>query len=257
VCGKLGRFDFLKRFTIIELPHTFTMIKTLVCINTLTAVKSPAYANHIQFFFRLGRNFPDHQFALWTPNRMTIDTCRNMACKVALENEFDYVMMVDDDVLVPFDAYGKMVAADKDIVAGWTIIRGYPYNNMHFIYNENKDLTYYNEHEPEGMLDVDAVGCSLTLIKCELLKKINPPYFVTGTNNTEDIYFCCKARQAVPECTIAVDLSIKTGHILTDQIVTAGNKHIWKKHEEEEEPHILEPQHTDRTEKYLEINGIS
>lgn len=234
-------------------------IKTLVCINTLTAVKSLAYANHIQFFFRLGRNYPTHEFALWTPNRMTIDTCRNFACKVALENEFDYVLMIDDDVLVPFDAYGKLLAADCDVVAGWTIIRGYPYRNMHFVKDGKNGLTYYDGPQTEGLLEVDAVGCSLTLIKCELLKRMNPPFFLTGTHHTEDVYFCCKAKAAIPECRIAVDLSIKTGHVLTDQVVTPDNCGIWKDHEEEEDPSIVEPKGErsgDRGKEYLELNGI-
>jgi hypothetical protein len=188
---------------------------------------------------------------------MSIDTARNQACKTALEYEFDYVLMIDDDVMIPFNAYGTLIAADKDIVAGWTIIRGYPYNNMHFISDGKDGLIHYNDHEQtEGVLDCDAVGCSLTLIKCSLLKKIPPPYFVTGTTNTEDIYFCVKARKYVPECSIAVDLSVKTAHILTDQIVTPGNKAIWKKHEEEEDPNLLKPVILDHTESYIEENGL-
>ena len=233
-------------------------IKTLVCINTLTAIKSPAYSNHMQFFFRLGRNYPTHEFALWTPNRMTIDTCRNTACRVALEHEFDYVLMLDDDVLVPVDAYTRLLAADKDIVAGWTIIRGYPFNNMHFVKSGENGLTFYDGPQTEGILEVDAVGCSLTLIKCELLKKMAPPFFMTGTSHTEDIYFCCKAKATDPECSIAVDLSLRTGHILTEQVVTPDNKYIWQSHEESEDPALLLSLkgNGDRGKEYVKLNKL-
>jgi hypothetical protein len=236
------------------------MTKTLVGINTLTAINQLTYANHIQFFFRLGRNYPDHNFALMSPTRMSIDRMRNFAVKVALESEFDYVMFIDDDVLVPFDAYGKLIAADKDIVAGNVVIRGYPYNNMVFKFDDDKKskISFYNDFPEENLVACDAIGCSLVLIKCSLLQKLTPPYFVTGTHNTEDIYLCMKAQKEVEDVTIFIDKSIECGHVLGPQIVTPKNKHLWKKFEEDEEPSLLVPEttHGDRTMNYLEINGI-
>src|SRR5512138_1990586 len=157
------------------------MSKTLICTNTLNSIHQSVYANHIQFYFRLAKNNPDDTFALFTPVRMTIDTCRNQAVKAAVENEYDYVMFIDDDVLLPFDAYQRLKAADKDIIAGWTVIRGYPFDNMFFKYNEQGNLVVYNDVDPEAteLFPVDAIGCSCVLIKCELFKKIPPPYFVT------------------------------------------------------------------------------
>lgn len=213
-------------------------MKTLICTNTLTVISQVAYANHIHFYFRLGRNFPEDQFALFTPVRMTIDNCRNSAVKAALENEFDYVMFIDDDVLLPFDAYARLKSHNKDVVAGWTVIRGYPFNNMFFRFDDQKALEYYNDPDPKEteLIKVDAIGCSCVLIKCELLKKIPPPYFVTGTYNTEDIYFCMKAKQFVPEVEIFVDPNVKTPHLLAHEAVTPENRLILKAGFEQEYP---------------------
>jgi hypothetical protein len=235
--------------------------KTLVTVNTLTALHQPAYANHCNFWFRLGRNYPDHDFGFLTPSRMTIDACRNYACRIAMENEFDYILMLDDDVLIPVDSYSKLLAADKDVVAGNVVIRGYPYNNMIFKFSEDrKKLDYYNEIPPElgNLVEVDAVGCSLTLIKVSLLQKMRPPYFVTGTHNTEDIYFCLKAKDQVPDVKIYCDLSVECDHILTPQAVGPKTKKFWKEFDEKCEPVLAEPKedHTDRHPKYLAENGL-
>lgn len=208
-------------------------MKMIVGINTLSAIDQSVYANHLQFFFRLGRHFPETDtFAIMTPRRFSIDRMRNMAAKLALEAEYDYLCFIDDDVIIPIDCMKKMIAADKDIIAGHTIIRGYPFNSMIFKHpspEKKGELLHYNEWKPEdldenGLLNVDAVGFSCVLIKVSLLKKLSPPYFVTGTNHTEDIYFCMKARQFVPETTIFVDPSIKTMHNLGSEYIGPDNR---------------------------------
>jgi hypothetical protein len=233
-------------------------MKTLVCTNTLTVINQSVYANHIQFYFRLGRNYPEDQFALFTPVRMTIDACRNEAVRVALANEFDYVMFVDDDVLIPFDAYKRLKDANKDIVAGWTVIRGYPFNNMFFIENKQGGLDFHNDVplDAKELIKVDAIGCSCVLIKCELLKKIPPPYFVTGTYNTEDIYFCRKAKEFVPNVEIFVDPLVKTPHMLALEAVTPENRLLRKEMEETLEPNLVKVKTSkDRGQEYLDSIG--
>ena len=176
-------------------------MKILVAVNTLTSVESSVYSNHCQFWFRLGRSSP-HDFILYHPKRTSIDRMRNTAAKLAIENGCDYLLFVDDDVLIPVNAIDCLIEADGDCVAGWTIIRGYPFKNMFFRYSKELNLVNLRDDElPEGSLKedsreiipVDAVGFSCVLLKVESLKKVETPYFVTGPYNTEDIYFCVKA----------------------------------------------------------------
>lgn len=234
------------------------MSKTLICTNTLTVVNQVAYANHIQFYFRLGRNCPEDNFALFTPIRMTIDACRNAAVKTALQFDFDYLMFIDDDVLLPFDAYTRLKANNKDICAGWTIIRGYPYPNMFFKFNEKNELQHYEglSLDAKELIEVDAVGCSCVLIKCEILKKIPPPYFITGTLHTEDVYFCMKAKQYIPGVKIFVDPLVKTPHLLTMDVVTPENRDALKEFAVKENPDLLkDSMPKDRGDAYLKIIG--
>lgn len=217
------------------------------------------YANHQQFYFRLGRNCPEDQFGLFTPIRMTIDACRNHAAKVALENDFDYLMFIDDDVLLPFDAYTRLKAANKDICAGWTVIRGYPFPNMFFKDTADGGLDHYNDVplDAKELIKVGAIGCSCVLIKVDLIKKIPSPYFITGTYHTEDIYFCMKARKFVPDVEIYVDPLVKTPHLLTPEAVAPENKEFLKSYFEGAFPELCQKPSGDRGFAYLTSIGES
>jgi glycosyltransferase involved in cell wall biosynthesis len=183
---------------------------------------------------------------------MTIDACRNAAVKTALDANFDYVMFIDDDVLVPFDAWARLKSHDKHIVAGWTVIRGYPYLNMFFRFKDG-GLKNYNDLpiDTKELTKVDAIGCSCVLIKCDVFKQIPPPYFVTGTHNTEDIYFCMKARDYVKDLEIYVDPLVKTPHMLAMEAVTPENRAFRKAFDEQQYPELAEEKHADRGAEYL------
>lgn len=217
-------------------------MKTFIGINVLTSIESIVYSNHIQFFYRLGKHYPNDTFAINTPRRMGIDRMRNQTAKFALENDYDYVMFIDDDVIIPINALEALYKADKDIVAGWTIIRGYPFDNMSFKYNpeDKAKLEVVKKMERHsGLIDVDAVGFSCVLIKTSLLKNTPQPWFVTGPYNTEDVYFCVKARKYNPDCTIAVDTSVETAHLLGPEIIAPWNKEDYKLYSEKQEPILL------------------
>lgn len=206
-------------------------MKILIGINTLTQVEQSIYANHIQFFYRLGRHYGNTvEFGINTPRRQSIDRMRNTSAKIALDNNFDYLMFIDDDVHIPIDTLDKLLEADKDIIAGWTIIRGHPFDNMFFKFEDEEQtkLKAYNEpfeledFEPgnKGILKVAAVGFSCVLIKVSLLREMEPPYFVTGPFNTEDIYFCMKARETKgKEFSCYVHTGILTSHILGPECI--------------------------------------
>ena len=236
------------------------MRKTFIGINTLTAVEQPVYANHLNLFYRLGKHYPDDKFGLFTPRRTGIDRMRNSLAKMAIEQDFDYIAFIDDDVIVPLDMFDKLYAADCDIIAGWTLIRGYPFENMFFEFDHTKNLTTNKDQTRDGKtIDVAAIGFSTALIKVDLLKKIPPPWFVTGPTNTEDIYFCLKARQYVPDCTIKVDKSIETAHILGPEGIAPWNIADYKKYHEAQNPEVLTSgipfleKSGDRGKEYLEM----
>lgn len=217
-------------------------MKIVIGINSLISTRHQAYSNHIQYFFRLGRNYPDIEFILFNPDRMSIDRMRNTAADIALECEADYLLFIDDDVLVPFDSLKKLIAAQADICAADVIIRGYPFDHMLFQWNENKTglLPMGSLPDEKGVIDCGAVGFSYCLIKTSLLRAMHKPYFITGISNTEDIYFCLKAVQELPETTIKADTSIECGHLLWEETIGSYNKKYYKEYYEKQNPLVLE-----------------
>ena len=212
-------------------------MKTIIGVNTLENVSSFVYSSHIAMFCQIKKEFPDDEFIFYTPYRMSIDNMRNDVARVALEHKCDYLMFIDDDVVVKPNTYKSLREANKDVVAALTFIRGYPFHPMFFKDFENierhngkrrKDLTFHDSYEDEidteGLVKTGAVGFSCVLIKVDVLQAMTPPYFVTGPGHTEDVYFCLKARAELePEPEIYVDTKVPTGHILMNDMVSAEN----------------------------------
>lgn len=248
-------------------------MRVLVGVNTLTTLNQYVYANHCQMWYRLGKEYPETQFFFFSPPRMSIDRMRNTAAKVALEQECDYLMFVDDDVLVPFRGFNRLIEANYDILAGIAVIRGYPYNLMAFKFDDKMNLVHFNTFEKEDptkrVLDVDAVGFSCVLIKTKLLKEIRTPYFVSSVNSTEDIYFCMKAIDQFKRenLKIGIHRDVICGHLGDAKVYMPSNIEYHKALDEFENPAIVEMDNTaeatemrkraaDRGEEYIKRLGI-
>jgi len=225
-------------------------MKILCLVNTLTSVNSFVYANHITFFNHIKKYFPTLEMLFFSPHRMSIDHARNEAARLALECEADYLMFIDDDVLVPPNALEGMLECESDIAAGLVIIRGWPFNVMAFKFTKDStpeipriapidelpreyngiscskekliDEVKMTENDFKAlpltkMVICGAVGFSCALIKIDLLKKLQKPLFVTGLNCTEDIYFCLKALEYYPETSIIMNTDIRCGHLMPQE----------------------------------------
>lgn len=273
------------------------MKRVTVLVNTLNNVNSFVYSNHIAFWCYTKKIFPDVDFKFFTPPRMSIDMARNTAAKIALETDSDYLLFIDDDVLIQPYTLPVLLSAKADITAALVIIRGYPFNVMAFKRDEKGNLPYFNDLptvdiEIEPAINPDgnglgrdaiikkvlkdpvtqedglaAVGFSCCLIRCDLLKKVKPPYFITGPRNTEDIYFCLKAKDTIdqlrfnnldePELKIAMVTSLQPGHFLHPEPIEWATIDIFKSFYEDLYPDHVKQLATDqdrRDENYIVKN---
>jgi hypothetical protein len=248
------------------------MSKTLLAVNTLTAVNNQAYASHLNAAFRMGKDYPEDEFLLFNGYRTGIDRFRNLAGKIALQNDCDYLWFLDDDVLVPQDTYKRMKDWDVDIVTPVTYIRSYPFKPMFFktirsSSGEFAGLTHYDNWESDikaqnqtvreglklGLLPVAAIGFSCCLIKTELLRKVPPAWFVTGPDHTEDVYFCIKARQALNnEVGIYVDTNYGVGHQMDPDFVHPLTLDALKVYYETLNPELKNAREGDNSSDYLD-----
>jgi len=217
-------------------------------ICTLTSVQNKAYATHLQFAYKLAKDNPEFQFILFTPYRMSIANFRNTAARAALECGADYLMFIDDDaVLLNHPSIFKELKnkidndENKHIIMPVVYVRGYPFNPMFFkwvndpeLITEGKGLDFYVDFKEQpvdenNLLEVAAIGCHTCLIKSEVFKAIEEPYFLTGMFNTEDVYFCMKIRDYIENVGIYVATDISVGHLLDPLYVDDSNVEILKK----------------------------
>ncbi len=216
-------------------------MKTIVGVNTLESVNSFAYSSHIQFWSYTRKVFPKDDFLLYTPHRMSIDGMRNDCARIAMEQNCDYILFLDDDVIVLPNTFEALQKRDKDIIMACTFVRGYPFHPMWFcdvdtVEQHNgkirKNLTFHDNWKDDlitegpdaGLVKTGAIGFSCALIKVDVLRAMTPPYFVTGPGHTEDVYFCLRARAELePEPGIWVDTTISTGHLLMPDLVSLDN----------------------------------
>lgn len=242
------------------------MSKTLLAVNTLTAVGSQAYASHVNLAYRM-RDAGD-EVTLFNGYRMGIDRFRNRAAAIALQNECDYLMFLDDDVCVNPFTYQKLKERDVDIVTPIVYIRSYPFKPMFFksidLGVAGIGLDHYDDWEKKvrigDLLPVAAIGFSCCLIRCELLKQIPPAWFVTGVNHTEDVYFCIKAKQTMAlqgkDVGIYVDTSLDSGHMLDAEFVSHSSVGALRRFYEDMDPslkqRIVGGDHSNKL--YVEMN---
>jgi hypothetical protein len=214
------------------------MKKKILIASNLYQIDPIVYSSHLQMFYRFGRE-SELDIIFYAPWRVPIDVARNNAAAIALANECDYLFFYDDDMYFEngqdaVDLVKKVIDSNDKIhiLQGLAFIRGYPFKPMMFkfrnIDNERKQLLpvddYKDNVDENGLIKVDAVGCCATVIDTKLFKLTPKPWFQTGTQNTEDIYFCVKCCEYIQGVGIYVDPSKKIGHLLDKLVLIEANR---------------------------------
>jgi hypothetical protein len=171
---------------------------------------------------------------------------RESLCKYALENKFDYILMVDSDMTLPPDTIIKYVETLEtcDIVSGLIFKRIYPFQPCIYLkarISEHKDEYNRIEYKPhlEGLLKwtdnsivpIEACGMAACMMKTEILPKIKKPWFYPFPNMGEDITFCIKARQEI-NAKMMCDTRVDIGHLSVMPITSQYQKEAllnWEK----------------------------
>jgi GT2 family glycosyltransferase len=155
--------------------------------------------------------------------RMSLPSCRNQAVQMALEGNFDYILWMDDDMVVPVgtEIFSQLVKHDKDIVAPLFFIRSKPYLPLLFkrvLMANGGFMTYNNILDYEkGLVECDGVGFGMVLIKMEVFKKLKMPYFEYNDQYGEDLRFCENATRAGFK--IFCDTNLILGHIANPEVI--------------------------------------
>ena len=165
-------------------------------------------------------------------------TARNRIAQMALDKKTDYVLMVDNDVVLPKDALINLLENPVDVCLGFYAHRD---SDNHYrgrscvckLYDENgnKHFNYpleseYTADELKELKDagkyrvqIHGGGMGCAFIKTSVFNRVNYPWYdwVNYANEhrgmlSEDLYFCEGCRKnGIP---IYTDTRVNCGHIL-------------------------------------------
>ena len=151
---------------------------------------------------------------------------RNQIANKAIDGKYDYILMVDSDIILPENTLLYLLEHDDDIILGSYVTKsdssklelykhgvvGYP-KDARFDKNE-----YYNKVDCENkyryLINGGGFGC--VLIKTSVFSRMKKPYFYyvdygDETLLSEDLYFCTNARNL--GFLIYTDLRVQCAHI--------------------------------------------
>lgn len=156
---------------------------------------------------------------LYSPDGMEVGEARNHIVECGLRDGVEWMFFLDYDVAPPPNALVKLLSLKVPIAAGVYHLKQVP--SYPLIQIKGWDYAF-EDYEIGDLIKADGSGMGCTLIKMDVFKKIEKPWFKTvhqyvGNGSrllpgmTEDIYFCEKARAAGFD--IIVDTSIQCGHV--------------------------------------------
>lgn len=254
-------------------PKDNKVFKVAIAIPNEGQIQTEAYDNHLVSAMRLGgmqerwryeqRN-PRYEFSWFTAGRMLTQMAREKLMQVALLAEMDYLIMYDDDMMLPPNMVLKLLEdmeqhPEIDILAPLAFMRTAPHYAVMYTVKEGYDTVrkqdyYLNQwvvkYPKDKLVECDAVGFGAVCIKMSMVKKMTAPYFMSTTNTGEDILFCVNARKQA-NARVFMDTRIKLGH-LGDPILI--DEEYWEQFSKVHKVEIPNKKHKYAIDEYDVIN---
>ena len=211
-------------------------IKIILCQPSSGLIDCIAFDNRLDFVMELARLEARSNFKFFTGNvgRTGINYTRELFVEEAIKNNMDYLLMIDDDMIIGYNAFERLFETMQkhgaDIIAPICTQRFPPYLPVmyqHTIVDRGDGTkTINNQHikdyEPNSVIEVGNIGFGVVLIKIDLLKKMKAAMpngiFFSNTNMGEDLWASLNAKELGAK--IIVDTSIKVGHLCHPRIAS-------------------------------------
>lgn len=147
-----------------------------------------------------------------------IYTARENAVKTMLQGDYDALLFIDSDMVVPMDLLVRLLEHDKDIVSGLAFKRFPPYEPCIFKKCDRDGTEFYFDY-PKGLVEIQGVGMACTLIKRKVFENVLQPWFFPEPKIGEDLAFCIRAREQGFK--IYCDTTLICGHCNTEVVTEA------------------------------------
>jgi len=213
--------------------------RVFVGIPAIAGLEPEVVENLCSMFFHAGRRCPNTDFYLKIVAKKEQYRARNNIVNMAMGVDADWILFLDDDMVVPNDLYERLRAHDKDITGVLYWQRGGAYHPVILKRTSGVDGHYNYEFMgdfPRNQLaKVDCIGGGCMLIRTDIFAKMIQPYFwVDGIVGT-DIYFCHRAFEAGID--VYCDTTIELGHmnlptVITEKTIPQHRRHMALNREE-------------------------
>lgn len=223
------------------MEDTQVVKKVVIGIPNEGLTKPESYDNHLLLSFHLGRleeqmkqdkKNPRYEFHWHTVGRLLTAMARERILTGAVKEGIDYVIMYDDDMILPIDMVEAMLTdmeehPEIDILAPLAFMRNPPHSPVIYISTEGYDSVRHQQYfhyevaqnyPKNTLVECDAVGFGAVCIKADILKKMKEPYCFSTTGSGEDVYFCSKAKKEAG-ARVFMDTRIKLGHLSNPKII--------------------------------------
>lgn len=208
-------------------------MRTMIAIPCMDQLQT-AFVNCL---FQLQRN-PDDD-CMFSASSLIYDA-RNKLGNIAVQNEAEFMLWLDSDIIFEPDLLDRMFDSlgDKDFITGLYFNRRPPYKPTIFSeagYSEGEGnlvipvAEHFFDYPKDRLFQIDACGFGCVLMKTKMFseifdKKGLPFSPILGFG--EDISFCIRAKELGYE--LWCDPAIKVGHI-TQTTVTEELSEAWRK----------------------------
>lgn len=202
--------------------------RVLIGIPAFEGVQYEAQQSLFSMVYRVGRDLPNVELAVHVGYKREQFRARNQIVDAAIAADMDYLLMLDDDMIVPHNLLQQLMAHDKDIIGALYYQRGGAYEPV-IMRRESQEKGDYRAHflslndpiltSDRGLHEVDVIGGGCMLFKTDTFKSILQPYFVSEIGYGTDITICGRLKDEGHE--IWVDTSIELGHVGERQIITS------------------------------------
>ena len=194
--------------------------------------------------------FPDTYKSIWNLDRgeHTADfefvrgydcaTARNRIARIALDGKYDYVFMVDNDVVLPKDALRNLLEDPVEVCLGYYAHRGekneytgrqnvcrylnelgFPHWNYPFESEYTAEELQALKEKGEKKIRIHGGGMGCALINTDVFERTEYPWYdwvnKPDPNEpmlSEDLFFCERCKQA--QIPVYTDVRVGCGHVL-------------------------------------------
>lgn len=172
----------------------------------------------ISWLQEAARGLPEkYRIAYETEHLYATDAARNRLAMRAVKMGATHISFVDDDMSIPAEAFAMLLNAGKPVVAANYVGKWEP--SIPLAMKDGKRVESWGK---TGLEKVDRAPTGVMLIETSVFEALKLPYFQTTFRpefptepQSDDFYFCDKARAAGFDIWIDHDLSLKVDHVGT------------------------------------------